>query len=137
MNCVGASLIQTFNIRAAFFGTNRTKNHDDQHLEMENCLGEGEGVGRRREVNCCYPENLTCQFTCLPLPPFLPSSPTTPEASQTQMFYTAYEMFEGHRKRKSAWAWFPLCRAPRRDPPLTLCVMHALIFSSMDKVAAR
>lgn len=22
------------------------------------------------------------------------------------MFYTAYEMFEGHRKRK--WAWFPV-----------------------------
>lgn len=27
-------------------------------------------------------------------------------------------MFEGHGKRKSAWAWFPFCRAPWRDPPL-------------------
>lgn len=49
------------------------------------------------------PWSLTCQFTCS-LPP------TISEASQTQMFYTAYEMFEGHRKRK--WAWFPLCWAP-------------------------
>lgn len=69
------------------------------------------------------PWNLTCQFTCS-LPP------TISEASQTQMFYTAYEMFEGHRKRK--WAWFPLCWAPWMKPTLHLCAVHALIFLSMD-----
>lgn len=29
--------------------------------------------------------------------------PLFTEASQSQMFFTAYEMFEGHRTRKSMW----------------------------------
>lgn len=59
------------------------------------------------------------------LSPSIPTSlpPPSPEASKTQMFYTAYEMFEGHRKRKSAW--FPLCWASWSDPPLPLSCMHS------------
>lgn len=42
------------------------------------------------------------------------------------MFYTAYEMFEGHRKRK--WAWFPVSSWTLRQLlPLPLCFTHACI----------
>lgn len=50
--------------------------------------------------------------------------PMIPEASQTRMFYTAYEMFEGHRKRK--WAWFPVSSWTLQQLlPLPLCLTHA------------
>lgn len=77
-------------------------------------------------------------------PPSLLSSlpPTPPEASQTQMFYTAYEMFEGHRKRKlDIGARFPLCcwvsleRRPGLSLSLSPCPSVSCIhftFLSMD-----
>lgn len=83
---------------------------------------------RSCKVNYHFRE-LTCQFTCSP--PSLP--PSYPEASQTQMFYTSYEMFEGRRHRKSAWAWFLLQGALEGPSPLfSVCYMHALISHSMD-----
>lgn len=107
---VGASLIQViyyfFYVCAAFWNQldKTTAAHVRRRISFSGELGG----------KLLLPCNLTCQFTCPLPPPSLPSflPPATPEASQTQMFYTAYEMFEGHRKRKSAWAWFPLCRAP-------------------------
>lgn len=58
-------------------------------------------------------------------PPLFPLPPPSLEASQTQMFYTAYEMFEGHRKRKSSRAWFSLS-SEEHLPLASLCIcMHS------------
>lgn len=60
----------------------------------------------------------------LPVHLFPPFPPIIPEASQTRIFYTAYEMFEGHRKRK--WAWFPVSGwTLQQRLPLPLRLTHA------------
>lgn len=91
------------------FGPQMDKNHSGSRMETVINISWDilKSISPRWEVIWCFPRR-TDLSVYLSFPPSLP--PSSPEPSQTQMFYTAYEMFEGHRKRKSAWAWFPLCR---------------------------
>lgn len=56
--------------------------------------------------------------------------PSFTEASQSQMFFTAYEMFEGHRKRKSTWFSPSRPGGTRFFYACNLLALHAFAISS-------
>lgn len=87
------------------------QSHDSSPVEVDVSVSRGMGA----KLLLPWRTDLSV-YLSIPFPPSLPTA--SPEASQTQMFYTAYEMFEGHRKRKSARAWFPPCWAPWMSPGL-------------------
>lgn len=91
------------------------KNYGDSHARTDVSVSEE----MRGKPPLLQKADLSVYLFPSSLPPFIP--PSYPEASQTQMFYTSYEMFEGRRHSKSAWAWFLLQGSLLSLSPLHAC----------------